>query len=76
MTDEQIIRLGLIELLIKVNRFDEGLARTVRKARANDNSDELITMIRRRLELDKQIADTLLNMPESMRKAMDKLRSQ
>lgn len=75
MTDEHIIKLALIELLIKVNNFDEGLAKVTRKARVNDSNEELITAIQERLQLDDRIAETLAAMPESLRTAMNSLHS-
>lgn len=75
MTDEHITKLALTELLIRVNHFDEGLADVARKARANDSNEELIAMIRERLELDDRVAEHLAAMPENMRIAMNSLRS-
>jgi hypothetical protein len=75
MTDEDIIKLALIELLIKVHHFDERLAKVTREARAGDSNRELIATIRERLELDDRIVKTLVAMPENLRTAMSNLRS-
>lgn len=70
MTDDELIKAALIELLIKVEHFDSAQANTVRKAKVDATQAELISHIRLRLELDAKIGKTLENMPESMRKMM------
>ena len=73
MTDEEIIKLGLIELLIKMQHWDRYQAKFFRKVFGECSKEELLAKIRAWQDLEQRTADLMANMPEDLRAMMDNM---